>query len=83
MFFNTRQFPRFEQLRAGLPFAKGVLVEAVNVSKVAGQVLATGMCTYIDLDTRLSLEDALNIIEIHQVAEYNKQVIELHGNQHH
>lgn len=66
-----------------MPFAKGVLVEAVNVSKVASQVLATGMCTYIDLDTRLSLEDALNIIEIHQVAEYNKQVIESHVNQHH
>lgn len=66
-----------------MPFSKDVLAEVVNVSKVASQVLATGMCTYIDLGAVLGLEDALNIIEIHQVAEYNKQVIELHGNQHH
>ena len=66
-----------------MPLAEGVLANVVNVSKVASQALATGMCTYIDLGAVLSLEDALNIIEIHQVAEYNKQVIELHGNKHH
>ena len=66
-----------------MPLAEGVLANVVNVSKVTSQVLATGMCTYIDLGAVLSLEDALNIIEIHQVAEYNKQVIELHGNKHH
>ena len=66
-----------------MPLAEGVLASVVNVSKVASQALATGMCTYIDLGAVLSLEDALNIIEIHQVAEYNKQVIELHGNKHH
>ena len=55
----------------------------MNESKEASQVLSTGISTYIDLGAVLGLEDALNIIEIHQVAEYNKQVIELHGNKHH
>ena len=55
----------------------------MNVSKIASQVLNTGLATYVELDTVLGLEDALNVIEVHQVAEYNKQVIEQNGNEHH
>nr|WP_303803640.1 hypothetical protein [Snodgrassella alvi] len=40
----------------------------------------TGLASYLELDTVLSLEDALNILEVHQVAEYNKQLVQKYGN---
>ena len=49
------------------------------------QALQTGLVSYVELDTVLGLEDALNIIEVHQVAEHNKMLLdelrqELQGN---
>ncbi|CDH33899.1 hypothetical protein [Xenorhabdus bovienii] len=53
----------------------------MNVSSVAYQVITSGYATYSELSTIYSLEDALNLIEVHQVSEYNKRLIEeLSGN---
>jgi hypothetical protein len=41
----------------------------------------SGLASYIELDTVLSLEDALNILEVHQVNEYNKQLVQKYGNE--
>ena len=40
----------------------------------------SGLASYLELDTVLSLEDALNILEVHQVAEYNKQLVQRNDN---
>jgi hypothetical protein len=42
----------------------------------------SGLASYIELDTVLSLEDALNIMEVHQVTEYNKQLVQKYGNEY-
>lgn len=34
------------------------------------------LASYTDLATRLTLEDALTLIEYHQVASYNKQLLD-------
>ena len=49
------------------------------------QALQTGLVSYVELDSVLSLEDALDIIEVHQVAKENELRIrelqqELSGN---
>jgi len=58
------------------------MARTLNVSPTVFQALKTGLVSYIDLDSYLSLEDALNVIEIHQVAEQNKMVIEELQNAH-
>jgi hypothetical protein len=40
------------------------------------QALQTGLVSYVELDTILGLEDTLNIIEVHQVAKNNEQVMQ-------
>lgn len=40
------------------------------------QALQTGLVSFVELDTVMGLEDALDIIEVHQVAEENKRRIE-------
>ena len=65
---------------AGLPYKDGVLAKPVNVSNIASQVILSGLASYLELDTVLSLEDALNILEVHQVAEYNKQLVQRNDN---
>ena len=37
------------------------------------QALQTGLVSYVELDTVLGLEDALDIIEAHQVAKENQR----------
>ena len=63
------------------PLKDGVLAETINVSEVAFRALQTGYCTYRELDSVLSLEDALNLIEVSQVASYNKEKIEYFSRQ--
>ncbi|WP_218117390.1 hypothetical protein [Photorhabdus luminescens] len=66
-------------MKAGLPLKDGVLAETVNVSSVVYQVISAGnkgYATLHELSTIYSLEDALNLIEVHQVSEYNKRLIE-------
>ena len=59
-----------------MPIREDVLAKPVNVSKVVYQVLQTKMATYVELNTVLSLEDALDILEVDQVAKYNESVFE-------
>ena len=61
------------------------LVKSLNVSSTVFQALQTGLVSYVELDSILSLEDALDIIEVHQVAKENELRIkelqqELSGN---
>jgi c-di-GMP-related signal transduction protein len=61
------------------------LVKSLNVSSTVFQALQTGLVSYVELDSVLSLEDALDIIEVHQVAKENELRIkelqqELSGN---
>ena len=61
------------------------LVKSLNVSSTVLQALQTGLVSYVELDSVLSLEDALDIIEVHQVAKENELRIkelqqELSGN---
>ena len=59
-----------------MPIREDVLAKPVNVSKVVYQVLQTKMATYVELSTVLSLEDALDILEVDQVAKHNESVFE-------
>ena len=59
-----------------MPIREDVLAKPVNVSKVVYQVLQTKMATYVELNTVLSLEDALDILEVDQVAKHNESVFE-------
>ena len=59
-----------------MPIRDDVLAKPVNVSKVVYQVLQTKMATYVELSTVLSLEDALDILEVDQVAKHNESVFE-------
>ncbi|KNZ83876.1 hypothetical protein AKG16_19025 [Morganella morganii] len=59
-----------------MPLKKGVLAEPVNVSVIVKDVVESGYATYTELSTVLGLEDAMNLLEIHQVNEYNKRLIE-------
>ena len=61
------------------------LVKSLNVSSTVFQALQTGLVSYVELDSVLSLEDALDIIEVHRVAKENELRIkelqqELSGN---
>ena len=61
------------------------LVKSLNVSSTVFQALQTGLVSYVELDSVLSLEDDLDIIEVHQVAKENELRIkelqqELSGN---
>ena len=61
------------------------LVKSLNVSSTVFQAPQTGLVSYVELDSVLSLEDALDIIEVHQVAKENELRIkelqqELSGN---
>ena len=49
------------------------LVKSLNVSSTVFQALQTGLVSYVELDTVLSLEDALDIIEVSQVAKENQR----------
>ncbi|WP_171334467.1 hypothetical protein [Acinetobacter stercoris] len=43
---------------------------------MASAVLESGLASYCELDSVLSLEDALNILEVHQVMQYNQHIRE-------
>ena len=48
----------------------------MNVSDTVFQALQTGLVSYTDLALHLSLEDALNVIEVDLVAKHNKAIRE-------
>ena len=47
----------------------------MNVSEIAFRALQTGLCSYLDLSSKIGLEGALNIIEIDVVTKHNEKVI--------
>ncbi|OBY34620.1 hypothetical protein PR729_23690 [Providencia rettgeri] len=51
------------------------MAETLNVSSVVYQVITAKHATLHELSTIYSLEDALNLLEIHQVEAYNKQLM--------
>lgn len=51
------------------------MAQCVNLSQVAYSVLSNGLATYYELDTVLSLEDALNLIEFYQVKQHNEAIM--------
>ncbi|HEM6868941.1 TPA: hypothetical protein U2I64_001618 [Providencia stuartii] len=51
------------------------MAETLNVSSVVREIVVSGFATYSELSTTLGLEDAMNLLEIHHVNEYNKQVM--------
>ncbi|KLU14523.1 hypothetical protein AFK69_10085 [Xenorhabdus sp. GDc328] len=55
---------------------EGILAEPNNVSSIVYQVVTSGYASYHELSTIYGLEAALNMLEIHQVSEYNKRLIE-------
>jgi len=58
-----------------MPLNQEAFARCVNLSSQAYYVLDNGLATYADLDTHLTLEDALNLIEFHQVSQHNKALL--------
>ena len=52
-----------------------VLAHTPNMSEIVFRALQTGLCTYMDLKTRIGYESAMNIIEADQVMKYNEAKI--------
>lgn len=46
------------------------------MSREAHYVLSHGLASYVDLKQHLTLEDVINLIESHQVAEHNRSLME-------
>lgn len=65
-----------------LPLNEERLAKCVNISEVAYYVLSNKLATYSELDTQLTLEDALNLIEIDQVHSHNVQLVEAAQNEY-
>ncbi|WP_432784674.1 hypothetical protein AAEX37_01953 [Oligella sp. MSHR50489EDL] len=47
---------------------------------MAAIAITEGLATYVELDTVLGLEDLLNILEVHHVHTYNKQLVDKYVN---
>lgn len=59
-----------------MPLNTEAFAKCVNLSGEAYYVLENGLATYADLDSHLTLEDALNLIEFHQVSSHNRSLME-------
>ncbi len=58
-----------------MPLNTEAFARCVNLSSQAFYVLDNGLATYADLDSHLTLEDAITMIEFHQVSQHNKALI--------
>jgi hypothetical protein len=58
-----------------MPLNTEAFARCVNLSAQAYYVLDNGLATYADLDSHLTLEDAITMIEFHQVSAHNKALI--------
>lgn len=65
-----------------MPLNESALASSLNVSRTVYQALTTGLVSYVELDTVLSLEDALNIIEVDRVMKHNENLIKELQNAH-
>lgn len=58
-----------------MPLNTEAFARCVNLSGQAFYVLDNGLASYADLDASLTLEDAITMIEFHQVSQHNKALI--------
>lgn len=58
-----------------MPLNTEAFARCVNLSGQAFYVLDNGLATYAELDSHLTLEDAITMIEFHQVSAHNKALI--------
>lgn len=58
-----------------MPLNTEAFARCVNLSAQAYYVLDNGLAAYADLDSHLTLEDAITMIEFHQVSAHNKALI--------
>jgi len=58
-----------------MPLNTEAFARCVNLSAQAYYVLDNGLATYAELDSHLTLEDAITMIEFHQVSAHNKALI--------
>lgn len=59
-----------------IPLNTAAFAKCENLSGEAYYVLYHGLATYAELDTHLTLEDAITLIEFHHVSEHNKKLLE-------
>lgn len=59
-----------------MPLNTEAFARCVNLSQQACYILEHDLARYEALDTHLTLEDALNLIEHHQVSQHNKSLME-------
>lgn len=59
-----------------MPLNTEAFAKCVNLSGQAYYILDNGLASYAELDSHLTLEDAITMIEFHQVSEHNKALIE-------
>lgn len=59
-----------------MPLNMAAFAECANMSREAHYVLSHGLASYVDLKQHLTLEDVINLIESHQVAEHNRSLME-------
>lgn len=59
-----------------IPLNEAAFASCENLSKEAYYILYHGLATYAELDSQLTLEDAITLIEFHRVAEHNKALLE-------
>lgn len=59
-----------------MPLNEAAFAKCENLSGEAYYILHHKLATYYDLDSHLTLEDALNLIEFHQVSDHNNALIE-------
>lgn len=58
-----------------MPLNTEAFARCINLSGQAFYVLDNDLASYADLDSRLTLEDAITMIEFHQVSQHNKALI--------
>ena len=58
-----------------LPISDDALAAPINISLLVMKVVSLGLATYHEMATVYDHEDALDMIEIYEVSEYNKQLI--------
>lgn len=71
-----------------MPLNTEAFAKCVNMSGEAYYVIHHDLARYAELDSHLTLEDAINLIEFHQVSQHNKALLaelerELGGSQPH
>lgn len=59
-----------------MPLNPEAFAKCVNLSAEAYYVLHHELATFYELSTHLTLEDAIEMIEFHQVSEHNKKLLE-------